>query len=474
MAISAADRLAKRRLSIAGASGIAVELINKLAPFLIYHLAEQRLGVEKFGQSMVGVSLIEMLLPFVVFGYAHHGTVQVAQVEKHVQGRERVVSDLLMLRFLHLMVVFAVGGIIWTFNFPYAHVMPLLAALSFVLVSGAYELVWFEVATQRVVHLNVMIMSSRFSSLLLVYLFVQSPADYIWFAVLSLFSVFMVNTLAFLDVTRRISLCKPSWTRMRQHFQQSRQYALLMILLIIMERLDILIAEQLYGSAGAGLFVGPARIGHSLIQVASALTTAFFAEMIILQHQEKLQQHLELALWMMVAFWSPIVVGSLFVGDELLVFVFSENYRSMGPILSWVILGGAASAINASLGMQVLIVLGRIRFWLRALLVGVLVCGGLGWWLGNLYGLLGLAQAIVLTKLGLLATVAGYVRYTCVVFAIRPLIFAAVPALMMGVALAMLPQLGLWSTIFTGAFIYFGSGAILFRQRMTSFLRLLK
>lgn len=468
------DKAAHKRLSIAGASGIFVELVNKLAPFFIYHLAEKRLGIEKFGESMVGVSLIEVLLPFVVFGYAHHGTIQVAQVETSVLGRRKLVSDLLALRLIHLVILIGLGFVVWVFDLPYANLMPMLASLSFVLLSGAYELVWFEVATQRVFYLNIMTMFSRFSSLALVYLLVESPKDYVLFAMLTLSSVFLVNTLSFLDVWYRLRLMTPNLIRMKKHFSDSKQYALLMIFIVMLERIDILLAEHLFGSSGAGIFAGPARIGHSLIQVIGALTTAFFAEMIILKKPEKLAHHLQLALWMMIVFWSPIIVGSTFVGGDLLVFVFSENYRNTGPLLTWIIIGGAASSINSALGVQVLLVLGRIRFWLFNLALGVFCCGSCGWYFGSVGGIIGLAKAIVWTKLALMFSVAVYVRSTCVTYRIKPLLLALVPAISMGAILWILPKMTLWSTIIVGVICYILILIMIFKNQMKKFLGLLK
>lgn len=444
----------KKRLSLAVSSGIAIETLNKIAPLIILHIAKKRLGLEMFGFALFGISFIEMVIPFVSYGYSHLGSLQIAEQGNSTGKISNIINNIIALRILHSIVVFAAFWLLFLVYPPYAQYQSLYLAVSFILFTQAIETIWVHVATQAVTVVNIAIGIGRFFSLFCIFFFIDSAADATLFAVLNLLSNALINVLTFLNTSSKHPWALPTWQAMKQTFKRAHIFAIVAFLMVYFERIDVMIVEKYLGLASAGLYAGPARIGHSLYQVANAIVIAFFSEMIVQSNKESLSHHLRLGIWALGVFMAPIVCGVWFVDHTVLQFIFGVEYVQVSSILGLIVTSTFLAVIIAAVGLQVLVVKQRTRALVKSLLWGagvgtLLAIRMVGWW-----GIYGVSLGLILGKLLAIALIVRESRNFLDKFPIQEILLTFIPAGIMALLLSLL-KFDQWElNIIFGALFY--------------------
>jgi O-antigen/teichoic acid export membrane protein len=444
----------QKRLSLAVSTGIFIESINKIAPLIILHIAKKRLGLEMFGFALFGISFIEMVIPFVSYGYSHFGSLQIAA---HINDKERIsqiINNIIILRAVHSVLVFFAFWLLFLWYPPYFQYRSLYLAVSFILFTTAIETIWVHVATQTVTLVNVAIGIGRFFSLACIFLLIDNAADAILFAVLNLASNALINVLTFVSTSRRYTLARPSWAAMKHTFHRAHIFALISFLMVYFERIDVMMVEKYLGLSNAGLYAGPARIGHSLYQVANAIVIAFFSEMIVQTDQQGLTRHLQVGIWALFVFMAPISCGVWFVDRSVLQFIFGNEYAEVSSILGMIVASTFLAVLIAALGLQVLVVKHKTRALVKCLLWGTGIGTFLAWRLVQIWGIYGVSLGLIIGKLLCIALIIKESRYFIDKFPIREIIFTLLPAGIMALLLSVL-KFDQWEkNIFFGALFY--------------------
>ena len=137
------------RLTTTLVAGLSAEIANKIFPLVIIHYAQSRLGMERFGYAQFGIYLVDLFLPVVVWGYQMLGSIRTG--EEHGAGRSpgAFAGTLITMRLIHAVfatiALFALVYLVPEWQ-PYRHVV---LALSFILFTGALDMTWLHVGTQR-------------------------------------------------------------------------------------------------------------------------------------------------------------------------------------------------------------------------------------------------------------------------------------------------------------------------------------
>lgn len=449
----------KRRLSITAISGVFIELLNKLVPLILIYYAQKKLGLDQFGLAMYGVAVIELFLPWITFGYNHFGSVSIAealnQKPANPDQAAHTISNIVCLRLIHgVVIALLVLGTYW-FTPQLKEYFYLIACLSFTFFFSAFELIWVQLARQNMVFVNIVVGLSKVVSLLLILLLVKSPEDAIMFAVLLVLSSSIINLVIAWDVHKAFKFVFPTLVELQNTFKRSYLFAVVFICLTFLERFDILVIEWLYGKSGAGLYSGPARLGHSLFQMGQAIVVAFFSEMIIIKDRKSLSKHLEEGLWGLSIFLSPILFGICFVSRELLTLIFDKQFAVVASSLNLLTFNAILSVFIYAFGLQILVVKGEIKKLVYILIIGTVSCCFLGV-LGGVYGsFIGVAAGVGLGKSFIVLMVAYFSSKHIEYFPWLALAKGLFPGLLMALFLYMLQSQKLVVNIIVGAGVYF-------------------
>lgn len=450
----------KKRISISLLSGLIVEILNKIAPLIIIHVAQKRLGIEKLGYALFGVSVIELVTPLIVFGYNQYGVIAAGQQPKLTS---KLMSGSLVLKLLHFVLLLGCLYLFFSYVPTYKTYFPLMMTLSILLFFSAFDVLWVQTASQKVSISNLFVGFCRLLTLILILIFIKDANDAILFAFLSLVGNALVNVLSSMYSIRKFGLERPDVAFMKKIFRASYPYALIGILGIIGERMDILFAERFGGLAGAGYYACCARLSHSLTQIANTIISAFFSEMVIIKDSESLYKHLRLGTWTLLFFLSPIIFGVWFVSGEILTFIFDSSFRSIKTVLGWLFLSTSFTLLASSLGQQVLLLSGKVHTYTKALASGIFLSSILIYLFGgsNLYAI---AIAMCIGKFFTLLIVLYAVHRNSIHIPLSIFFKTLMPGLVMCIVLLIFDFKSFFLNIGVGAVIFFIFAYLLNRQ----------
>ncbi|MBI2603652.1 MAG: hypothetical protein HYW48_11425 [Deltaproteobacteria bacterium] len=459
----------KKRVSIAVLSGLLVEMLNKVAPLIIIHFAQKRLGIEKFGFALFGISVIELVTPFIVFGYNQFG---ILAAGKNQVSMDRLIGNMWFLKCFHFLLLLVFLFMFFFFVPAYRSYFSLIAAVSFVLAFGVIESIWVQTASQRVFVTNIIVGLCRFAGVILILLFVRDPDDAILFAILSLLPPALVNLLSAIYSLHRFGIRMPERDQWKLMFRNARPFSLIVLFAICLERMDIFIAEHFGGLVWAGLYAGCSRLAHSLQQIANTINTAFFSEMIAVDDRNSLSTHMKVSIWSLLFFLSPIIFGVWFVDEEILTLIFGDHFRPVAKLLGWLFLSASLSLVIVSFGEQVLLVNQQTRKYSKALFLGLVSGLSLSYLGGKSGNLLYIAWGMCGGKLIATLLIARESKKYLTDFPWGAIIKALSPGMLMAFFLKLLKLDGLVPNLSVGAAIFLLAGYFFNRQEFLNVFRI--
>lgn len=373
------------------------EIVNKLSPLIILHIAQKRLGIEMFGLAQYAIVFLEVLLPFVAFGYGTLGAIEVGRFKADREKTGEFISTILGLRVLHLISVLLIGGVL-VLQPAFAESRLLILSISFLLVASCFETEFLHYGQQTISVRNLIVVGSKLVSVAGIAFLVHSEADVTRYAVLATLPSLLVSAGSAWYNLKNLPLRLPAFQALKALFLRSLPYALVIFLITLSDRFDIFFAEYFLGKSGAGYYAGQLRIIQSLASATSAFGLVFFTELVIPRAKEEFTRYVNYTLTTILIVIAPIVVGGLFVDTDILLLIYNEDFLPHVKVLDILLLSTFAGAFFQVFGVYILLIKERVRFFNVALassnIIGIIVAASLA---GEL-GLAGIAYGSLTTK----------------------------------------------------------------------------
>ena len=445
----------KKRLSVSVLLLLLVEIVNKVFPLYIIHFVQKKLGVEGFGYAHFGISIIEMAVPFIVFGYHNFGSIELGRSNEDAEKTRKLISSIFILKLFHAALVFAFLSAVFTAIPAYHPYRSLVLILSFMLFFSSIDSLWVQVGVQKVAIFSFFNGASKLISFLLIIFTISTPDDAILYAAFTLMANVLICIFTGIYSFRKFPFLKPSRQDMWEVFKASRVYAAVVILTVVLERIDLVIVEKLFGVKGVGLYSGPLRLVHSVNQLIGVVILPFFSEMVSVQDSRSLANHTRASIVVLMAILAPSVAGIWFVDQQILELIFSPEYSSVNRVLSLLLLGITCSAMSLVFGFNILML--RDAQWK---VIGSLIVGGslsivLAFVLGNIWGYEGVATAVVIGKATTAILTAIFALKFISYFPWQDFVKTIFAASLMAAGLHFIPSDNMLITILSGAVIYF-------------------
>lgn len=372
-----------------------VELLNKVAPLFILYIAQKRLGLEGLSYALFGIATVDFIMPFITCGYTMYGIVHFNASD----DQKSLVNHINGIRMVHAVVAFLAVVLLCMLEPSYRPYLPLVVGLSFLFFLAAIDSIWVHIAVQKMPQVSFLIAVGKLISLSAILLLVIDKQDEVLFAMLYLSGNGFVALMTFFYVSRRFGLCLPTFKGLGHIFVKAQHFAIIVLLINFIDRLDILIAERIFGVVNSGLYTGPHRIAQSLAQVSGAIVMAFFSEIVAVKTQEEFTSHVKLGLLVLLSFFSPIVFGVFFVDQDVIGFILGEQFAAAAPLLSVQTIGIMFASLGLALGQHVLLLKQQVKLYAIALVLGIgtlLLCSV---WVSFSQNIIHMAYAMVAAKL---------------------------------------------------------------------------
>ena len=389
----------KKRLSVSVLLLLAVEIINKVFPLYIIHYVQKKLGVESFGYAQFGISVIEMSIPFIVFGYSNYGSIELGRYKDQYEKSRRLISSIFMLKLIHACLVFIFLTGLFSAVPSYEPYRSLILILSFVLFFSSLDSLWVQVGVQKVAIFSFFNGAAKLISFLLIISTVSSPDDAVLYTVFTLMANALICVFTGIYSLRMFPLLMPKKKDLWTVFKASRVYAVIVVMMVFFERIDLIIVEKMFGIKGVGLYSGPLRLIHSANQLISAAALPFFSEVVAITDKDSLAKHTRYAVFVLMLVLAPSVAGIWFVDQHILELIFSSEYAQMNRVLSFLMAGMLCLAMILVFGHNILLIRNAQSKMIISLALGGATAIILAFQLGEQWQYEGIAASMFLGKL---------------------------------------------------------------------------
>ena len=348
-----------RRISVAIASSLVLELINKISPLLILHHAQKNLGLTEFGWSQYQLAIFEIIQPFVSYGFANYALAETSAAGCSQDRVRRIFTHIMLLKIFHAVVVSSLYLLNRKLNGAPIADLYSLGILLLVVGSAVTDVFWYCILQHKLAKFTLLSGILRILAMLLILFFIKTTADSRLFVCLMLLPNAMIAISSGVYAFSQLKFGTIDWQFLKIIFSKSTPFALVVLLVTLVDRVDIFLVEKFFGLDAAGSYAGPAKIIQSLSLIAASLALPFYAEMLKVHDAHSLAKHTKLSLWFLSALIVPIVFGLPFIEGDVLQLVFSNLPSPANHLLSSLAIGMIGNIFVTVFGLQILIAKAR-------------------------------------------------------------------------------------------------------------------
>jgi len=241
------------------------QMINLLAPLLVAPYVIAVCGEAGFGKAGIGLSFAFILTVLVDFASGINGTKEVSVHRDNPQKIQEIALQLFGLKALMLLVILAMTTVvIFSFSVFESEKKLLFFSLS-ILIAQAINPIWFLQGIEHFKAISVINILSKCLYILLVFVFIAIPEDYVLVNLFFGIGGFVANLIGLLWLLQRkvIVFRRPKALEMAQLFKRDASLTFSQLLLSLQQYAPVI----LVGYFGGNIMAGQYKIIEQIIMV---------------------------------------------------------------------------------------------------------------------------------------------------------------------------------------------------------------
>jgi len=443
----------RRRVALNLVANVAVQILNKLFPIIVYAYAQRKLGTEGLGHALFAIALVDWTTPIVEAGTNNYGQIVVGREHENRSRMGRLLGEILTIRGINA--VFAFLGLLLLLVGPYADYRETALFICFITFATAIDMTYVQTGTQRLWALSVLNAGTKLIAFFLLFVFVQSAEDTTTFAALLVGTNAVYCLGTFSAGVRKWRPTLPSFSEVVRAYRAVLPFAIAVILWYGLEKFDYMLVESNSTPTDIGLYGAMSRVFLSIQALLPALALAFGVEMLGARDHESFSRQVERSLGLLAIVVAPIALGVWFVSEALLTTLYDSSYMGAAAAFNLLCISSIPYAIIVVIGIQALTTRGSIRRVNAAMAIGLTLGIGAGFALVPKYGMTGAASAVLIAKIGtmivILPTISQFIAPRRLLLVTGP---SFVAATLMAFVLTFSKIDSLWLTLSVGAAVY--------------------
>ena len=379
---------------------LAAQVVVKVASFVFFVVVARGIGTEEFGYFSFVISFVPLFLMFGMWGLE---TVVVGEISRNRGDASRLFFSGFLMRAvlggLALVMAAVLAPLFIEGGEAYLALLVVGPALFVDEMAGSVGTVFKAFEEMRV--FAVVLMTNRVASTVLALVALALGGELAAICVMYLIGSVAAFTVAWLLFRRRFPTLSP------RDFDRSLAFDLLRrgtplgiagVLNMAVFRIDSVLLQVLRGPIAVAMYSVAYRFLESFLFVAWTMTTVVFPRIARAGATGVSSRTHEFTMALIVSFYLPLAVGSLFAGDWIVVTLFSERYREAADALPALTAAGVFYGI-AYLSRVSAIGLGsgRAVAWIAAAALIINVCLNLA--VIPEYGFTGAATVTLITEI---------------------------------------------------------------------------
>lgn len=349
---------------------------NFIFPLITFPYASRILGAQGIGTVTFATSVITYFSMFGMLGIPTYGIRTCAKVRNDKEKLTKTVQEILLLNITVMIVSMILLFISVLIIDKLAAKKFLYLIMSISLIFNVLGVDWLYKALEKYSYITVRSIIFKFISLILLFLFVKNPDDYVIYGAITMFAAVGSNALNFYNLRKLIDIKFSSNLDVKQHIKPIMTFFMLTVSTTIYVNVDTTMLGFIKGDTEVGFYTAAVKVKQILVSVVTSLGTVLLPRLAFYYSQNKLNEFKELvkkAMSFVLLISIPLVVYFIIYAKESILFLSGHRFipavYPMQLILPSVIFIGMSNLM----GIQILVPTGRERFVVHSTILGAIV-----------------------------------------------------------------------------------------------------
>jgi O-antigen/teichoic acid export membrane protein len=347
----------------------ALSVSQVLFPLITYPYVSRILGPAALGKVNYTDFLAQLFITAAAFGIPYYGVREVARLQHDAARRSIVTREILAIHLL-LTAVATVAFSIIAFSSSTAEPNLLLLATLNIIVS-AFGVEWYMQGTEAFRYTAIRTILLRFASVMLIFLLVRSPEDYIWYFAILIGTPLLTAFLNFGKLLRETNFSGS--TSLQRHWKPLSLLFLTSSAISLYVFFDTIILGQLTNDATVGYYTTALKIAKLCLLLALSVGAVLMPRMAQVFEQEQWEdarRYLARTFNFLVTLSLPICTGLLLLAPEITAIIAGDEFLPSVAVLRILAPLPLLIALSTLFGVQVLVPLRKEKRLLIAVVLG--------------------------------------------------------------------------------------------------------
>lgn len=357
---------------------IILKISGIIFPLVTFPYVSRVLLSAANGKIAFAISVVSYFSLVASMGIPSYGIRKCAEVRDDNEKLSKIVKELLLLNSLFTLVSYIVF-LILVFLIPNFSVeAPLFLISSLTILFNMLGVEWFYQAIEQYQYITIRNILFKIISIVLMFLLVHNPSDYILYAGINVFASVGSNILNFCRVSKYVDL----------DFRKNQKYDFAIHLIpiitlflynattVIYTNLDQVMLGFMTSNESVGYYAAAVKMKGILVSLITALGSVMLPKMsyILKNHGNEDFERLIRKSFEVILFSSvPIVAYFLVMAKEIILILAGEDYLPAIPILQFLLPSLIFIGLSSVTAWQMLIPLGKERYTVIGAIVGAVI-----------------------------------------------------------------------------------------------------
>lgn len=374
---------------------LSYQLLSIFIPFITIPYISRVLGAELVGVNSYTATLVNYFVLVANLGVTIYGNRTIAYFRDSENERSQKFWEITILKGLFTLVMF-IAFLIFLHFYPHYHFILLLQ--SFHLLAVGLDISWFFNGLELFKQTAVRNFVVKLVSVVLIFLFVKTQADFPAYVFIVSFSVFLGNATLWSYLKTYIR--KPMWRHLKifSHLAPIWGLFVLQIISMIFVSLNRLLLGTLSPIAQSGYFDNADKIIRILLSLVTSIGTVIFprvANEFKNNNTTRVKELLYLTFNAVNALTLPMIIGLISISRDFSNLFFGSSFKGIELVLSILAVELLFMGYSSVLGGQYLIATKQSTVLTKSTIWGTVAMGGLSVLFIPKFGAVGAAVAAV-------------------------------------------------------------------------------
>ena len=346
---------------------------NFIFPLITFPYVSRVLGASGTGKVSFAISVVSYFTMVAALGVPTYGIRAAAKVRDDQEKLNRTTQEILIIH-LFMMVIVSIMAILFVPRFQSDRTLFLVVGISILL--DPLGVNWLYQGLEQYGYIAKRSIFLKFIGVILMFMFIHSPDDYVFYGVTSILASAGSNVLNFINLRKYISLKPVGNYDIKQHLKPILILFAQVVAVNIYTNLDNVMLGFMKTDVDVGLYAAAVKVKTILTSLVTSLGAVLLPRLsyyIMEGKKEEFQGLIKKAYNFVIVIAFPLMLFTIFYAKDCLIFLSGNEF--IGATLAMQIIAPTILLIGLSnlLGIQVLTPLNKEKQLVYSVVAGALV-----------------------------------------------------------------------------------------------------